>query len=194
MDGIEMGDLKWALDSCPNLISLRIESCLHLSNLLAGILADTVPFLFRLELPGCTLSDSFFPPLLASCHSIRHLDISHTSNVTLACLPLLVNACTLLESVDMTGVRTSGEAAVLACINAHSVGDSGFPQRTHLKRAAFSETGIIATGFLCCRLTLSRYDRYPADLLCSVCSNGNFKIHRSIFDLPIIDSYCLHLN
>lgn len=99
-----MGDLKDVLEMCNNLISLRIEGCTHLTNMLAQFLAEHVPGIYRLELPGCFVSDSFVDGLISGCNSIRHLDLSHT-NTTLACMPAIIQDCIHLTSLDLTGIQ-----------------------------------------------------------------------------------------
>lgn len=118
-DELMMGDLKSALSICPNIVSLRLERCTHLSSLLAQFLKEHAPFLSRVELPGCSISDSFLIELIrglfsliSGARSLRQIDVSY-SNVSLATLPLLVRECQFLESLNMNGCREAPEDMVV---------------------------------------------------------------------------------
>jgi hypothetical protein len=110
-DDLLMGDLKASLAVCTNLASLRLEACYQISNLLASFLMEHAPFLSRIELPNCSISDSFLIQLIRGVRSLRHIDVSYT-NVTLAALPLLVRECALLETLDLTGCKPAPESFV----------------------------------------------------------------------------------
>ncbi|KAI8911418.1 hypothetical protein BC831DRAFT_554988 [Entophlyctis helioformis] len=102
-DDILMGDLKAALMACTNLLRFRLKGSSHVSNLIAQFLAEYLPHLVHLELPGCPISDSFMSSLVRGCRNLRHVDFSFT-NMTLASIPLLLRDCRHLESLDLTGV------------------------------------------------------------------------------------------
>lgn len=154
-ENLLMGDLSIALKSCPNLISLRIENCGHLSNQLSGILSESLPFLYRLELPGCYISDVFVKNLLYGCNNIRHLDLSQT-NITLAAIPIIIKECKFLETLDMTGVRSPDSTSQLVFHRSSETlnQDTDIYNRACLKRCSLANTNIddhvIAFLVQCC--------------------------------------------
>ncbi|KAJ3069859.1 hypothetical protein HK102_006821, partial [Quaeritorhiza haematococci] len=113
VDELYMGDLDRALQHCPNLVGFRLESCLHISNLVVQSLAEFCPGLKRLALPGCPISDAFIPQLTESCHNLEAVDFSYT-NMTLESLPTLLEQCDMLQSLDLSGV---GDASPLHIAN-----------------------------------------------------------------------------
>jgi hypothetical protein len=122
---VEMGDLKQALQSCTNLVSLRIEGCSHLSSQLAQFLKEHAPFLSRVEFPACHVSDSFLQHLIRGVWNLKHIDVSYTS-VSLSQLALMVRECPSLETLCMAGCQQSPEGDVLdyEASEYHLVGDS----------------------------------------------------------------------
>jgi Leucine-rich repeat (LRR) protein len=101
---LEMGDLHDLLGICPNLASLRLESVFNLSNTLPRILNENVPCLSRLEVPGCHISDAFILKVVTNLNLLRHLDVSYTQ-VSLKLLPLIIERCVHLETLDMSGCQ-----------------------------------------------------------------------------------------
>ncbi|KAI8901931.1 hypothetical protein BC833DRAFT_617172 [Globomyces pollinis-pini] len=152
-DDLLMGDLQQALKACPNLVSIRLESCTSLSTLLAQFLIDHTPFLSRIELPGCTISDNFLLKLIRGVTSLRHIDISFT-NITLSVLPVIVRECQFLETLNMTGCRPSPENMVIdyEASEYYLVGDT----LKHYKNSVLSHVSLSFTeltdsmvGYLC---------------------------------------------
>ncbi|KAJ3276587.1 hypothetical protein HDV01_004120 [Terramyces sp. JEL0728] len=152
-DELYMGDLKECLKLCSNLVSFRIEGCSHLSNLLAQFLAEHAPFLSRIELPGCTISDAFLVQLIRGVTSLRHIDVSF-SNVTLSALPILVRECRYLETLIMTGCRPSPPEMVIdyEASEYYLVGDTLKQYKNNsLKQVSLSYTELTdaMVGYLC---------------------------------------------
>ncbi|KAJ3360874.1 hypothetical protein HDU91_004245 [Kappamyces sp. JEL0680] len=152
-DELLMGDLKSALSVCPNLVSFRIEGCTHLSNLLAQFLKEHAPFLSRIELPGCAVSDSFLIQLIRGVRSLRHIDVSY-SNVTLSTLPLLVRECQYLETLDMTACQPCPDEMVIdyEASEYYLVGDLLKQYKnSSLRQVAVSNTQITDSmvGYIC---------------------------------------------
>ena len=141
-----MGDLKETLSCCVNVVSIRIEGCSHLSNLLAQFIAEHVPFLSRLELPGCSISDSFVVNLIRGCKALRHLDLSHT-NVSLSCLPLIIQDLNQLETLDLTGVKPPVSSGFLD----YEPLRSEHPERPEFKRISLAGTSV--TDAIICYVT-----------------------------------------
>ena len=106
-----MGDLEDLLKCCPNVISLRLDSFWNLSNLLPIVLSEHLPFLARIELPGCQIGDNFILQLIRKVFTLRYIDVSYT-NVTLSTLPVIIRECLYLETLDMTGTKKSDEHMV----------------------------------------------------------------------------------
>ncbi|KAI8911052.1 hypothetical protein EDD86DRAFT_246394 [Gorgonomyces haynaldii] len=138
-DDLMVGDLKDCLAVCTNLISFRVEGCSHLSNLLAQFIGEHAQFLFRLELPGCSISDNFVGTLMAGgCNSLRHLDLSYTS-VSLATMPFIIREFKFLETLDMTGAKSPTSHFDYTTTEDT---DEEYPQRLGMKRISFSSTEI----------------------------------------------------
>ena len=108
---ILMGDLQDLIKLCPNVISLKLDSFWNLSNLLPNILSDSLPFLSRIELPGCQVGNNFVLQLIRKVYTLRYIDLSFT-NVTLDILPLIIRECLYLDSLDMTGTKNGDEKSV----------------------------------------------------------------------------------
>ncbi|KAJ3315419.1 hypothetical protein HDV04_002961 [Boothiomyces sp. JEL0838] len=152
-DELYMGDLKECLRLCSNLVSFRIEGCSHLSNLLAQFLTEHAPFLSRIELPGCTISDAFLVQLIRGVTTLRHIDVSF-SNVTLSALPVLVRECRYLETLILTGCRPSPPEMVIdyEASEYYLVGDTLKQYKnTTLKQVSLSYTELTdaMVGYLC---------------------------------------------
>jgi Leucine-rich repeat (LRR) protein len=177
-----MGDLGIALKSCYNLISLRIEGSTDLSIQLSILLKEKLPFIHRLELPGCYINDSFVNNLLAGCTDLRHIDLSST-NVTLASMPLIIKECKFLETLDMTGSKVPVKKPIIydgCSINEGSLMKPYLGNNVegpHLKRCNFSSSDITdqIIGFLvrhCTNLEALLLDNSPfiTDSACSYIS------------------------
>jgi hypothetical protein len=111
VDDLLMGDLKNLLELCTNLVSLRMEGYLNISKMLPNMIEEHIPFLSRLEMPGCFIDNTFMIKLTRTVKSLRHLDVSYTQ-VSLSTLPLVIRECLYLESLDMTGCETCSEEMV----------------------------------------------------------------------------------
>ena len=106
-----MGDLGDLLEHCPNVISLRLDSYWNLSNLIPTLICEHLPFLARIELPGCQIGDAFVLQLIRKVYTLRHIDVSYT-NVSLSTLPIIIRECLYLETLDMTGTKRCDEKMV----------------------------------------------------------------------------------
>lgn len=131
-DTFNIGDMKDALISCSNLVSVRIEHSSQISPLFGHLLSEHTPFLFRLELPGCTVSSNFVMTLIHGCGEMRHLDLSHTT-VSLSVLAPIIESCKYLESLDLSGISQELEGIDFRSREPNL-------QRTFLKRIALSST------------------------------------------------------
>ncbi|KAJ3395595.1 hypothetical protein HDU92_005417 [Lobulomyces angularis] len=103
---LEMGDLDCALSYCINLEHFRLENCLHISNILISSLAECCTSLKTVELPGCPMiTDRFIPKLATECPEIEKIDLSGT-NVSLQSLPVLLEHCLKLKSLNLSNVKS----------------------------------------------------------------------------------------
>jgi Ran GTPase-activating protein (RanGAP) involved in mRNA processing and transport len=138
-----MGDLQHLLQKCTNLVSLRLESYWNLSNLLPTFIEENVPFLSKIELPGCQISDAFLLKLIRKVFTLRHIDVSFT-NVTLSALPVVIRECLYLETLNISGVN-GGETNMVADYEAseyYLVGDTLKKFKSSLTKLSVAQTPI----------------------------------------------------
>ncbi|RKO90915.1 hypothetical protein BDK51DRAFT_44941 [Blyttiomyces helicus] len=121
-DDMLMGDLKYVIQACPNLIGFRLERCPHVSNIILRVISEVAHALEHLELPACPISDTFVPLLVVGCPQLvsvdlvgpagcvfGHVDGASYTNVTLSSLPIILERCKHLESLNLAAIRNHEE-------------------------------------------------------------------------------------
>ncbi|KAJ3123684.1 hypothetical protein HK098_001716 [Nowakowskiella sp. JEL0407] len=108
-DDLYMGDIDQALNlTSTTLLSLHLEKCIHISNLIGQSISRYATNLKRLELPHCTpITDIFVPMVVDNCKGLERLDLKGTGVTIEGCFSLILERCEKLISLDLSMCRQS---------------------------------------------------------------------------------------